>query len=109
MLAGTVGEGTGMEFFGFCGIFQTLPTIQQIIANPQGYTLPTAPDVKYAVAGLIANHFDASNATALVEATERLDIEFQIITLQSVIKNNRALITNPEVNRWTMKNASFLL
>lgn len=109
MLAGTVGEGTGMEFFGFSGIFQNLPTIQQIIQNPQGFVLPTAPDVKYAIAGLISNHFDLANASALVEATSRLDIEFQIITLQSVIKNNRALIANPDVSKWIMKNASFLL
>jgi hypothetical protein len=109
MLAGTVGEGTGMEFLGFSSIFQSLPTIQQIIASPLTFTLPTAPDVKYAIAGLIANHFDTSNASALVEAISRLDIEFQIITLQSVVKNNRKLIGNPDVKKWTMANAPYLI
>jgi hypothetical protein len=109
MLCGTVGDGAGAEFFGFCGIFQSLPTIDQIIQNPTTFPLPTEPDVKYAIAGLISNHFDAKNATALVTATQRLDIEFQIITLQAVIKNDRSLISNPEVNKWTMANASYLI
>jgi hypothetical protein len=48
MVAGCVGKAAAAEFLAYRDIFNKLPTIEQIVSNPQGVALPTNPSVLYA-------------------------------------------------------------
>lgn len=109
ILCGTVGEGAGREFLMFSEIFQQLPTIEAILKAPELFVVPSEPSIKYAISGLISNHFNKDTAEQLIIAVERLPIEFQMITLQTVIQNKRELLMIPPVRTWATKNAKELI
>lgn len=110
ILAGTVGEGMGREFFGYCRIFETLPTIQSIISNPESINIPDEPSIKYALSGLISNHLSDLNAENLMKFVIRLPIEFQVICLNtSLTRLGRTFAEHISIREWVTKNAQQLL
>jgi hypothetical protein len=109
LLQGTVGPGMGTKFLTFCDIFNKLPNINDIINNSKTMKVPEEPDVCYAVAGLISNHIDSNNATALLEFLQRMPVEFQVVTLKGAIRQNATLASNPDVLKWVTKNAKAML
>lgn len=109
LLAGTIGAGVASDFSAFCEIYQDLPSIEQIIANPESFNIVDQPNIKYALSGLIASHIDGSNIEPLFKAIERLPIEFQVITLQGSIKKNQTILGCDSVKKWLSANARNLL
>jgi hypothetical protein len=109
IMAGTVGEGAAIEFQGFSEIYQTLPTLKSMIHNPDKVDIPREnPSVVWAIASLIGANADDKNIGPLMKLTNRLDIEFQVITIQGVLANSPKLQTHPEVSAWVSANASEL-
>ena len=109
ILAGTIGEGLARTFLGFCKIFQNLPTIQSIIDNPDTVNIPDAPDILYAITGLISNHIDQTNVAPLIKCVDRLPIEFQVICLQDSLKKDKDLLDTPSIQKWVSENSQELL
>ncbi len=108
LVMGTIGEGMGTEFTTFCAIFDELPTMKEILQNPQSVILPTQPAIQFAITGLVANSFTAANAATLMPFVDRLPIEFQIILLRSAIKIDEKLANIAAVQAWITKNAKHL-
>jgi hypothetical protein len=109
LLAGTVGEGAGMEFRNFCDIFESLPTLTDILAAPGTIEVPREPSVLYALTGMLTQHIEETNIGKLMLLINRLPIEFQVISLQGVLKRNRKLIAEKSVKEWVVKNSQELL
>jgi energy-coupling factor transporter ATP-binding protein EcfA2 len=108
ILSGTLSEGLAREFIGFCKIYQDLPTMASIIANPTGIKIPEEPSVMFALTGAISNHAKEDTISKLMEFVERLPAEFQVITLREIVRRTNALIQSPAVNNWVNKNATEL-
>jgi len=108
LLAGIVGEGTGMEFRNFCDIFDSLPLISDIMLTPGTIEVPREPSVLYALTGMLTQHIDETNIDKLMKLIVRMPIEFQVISLQGVLKRNRKLITNPTVRKWVTDNQDLI-
>jgi hypothetical protein len=109
LLAGCVGEGSARQFYGFVQVFDDLPQVEELIKNPLTARIPNEPSALYAVAGLIAHKITEANIDSLVQYTERLPVEFQVISLSGAIKNNPKLIGNALVKQWVSRNASRML
>jgi len=105
LIAGTISEGMAAEFFGFCKIYKSLPTVQDIISNPTKIKVPEEPSQMFALSGSIANHIKEGTAAALMSFVERMPLEFQVITLQEMLKRNKEMIKAPSVTGWVNKNA----
>jgi hypothetical protein len=108
ILSGTLSEGLAREFIGFCKIYQDLPTMASIIANPTGIKIPEEPSVMFALTGAISNHAKEDTISKLMEFVERLPAEFQVVTLREIVRRTKALIQSPAVNNWVSKNATEL-
>ena len=108
MLAGTVGEGVAREFLGFCKIFQNLPQIPQIIANPEEVAVPTEPSILFALTGSISHNATTDNLDALILFVERLPIEFQVVCLRETIRRNKSLMGHAAIQKWIAKSATDL-
>lgn len=109
VLAGTLSEGVGREFYSFCQIFQSLPTISQLINNPNTASVPKEPSTLYAITGLISNHLSIHNVDNLMKYVHRLPIEFQVITLQIALKKNVHLLAETSIKEWITINSQELL
>ena len=105
ILGGCVSEGLAREFIGFCSIYADLPTISQIVANPEGITMPDEPSVMYALSGSLANHASPDNMDKLYKFILRMPIEFQIVTLREVVRRNKAMVQVPAVQNWLATQA----
>lgn len=112
LLAGTVGEGMASEFRAFCDVYGEIPDIKEIIANPKTVKFEkTNPSISYALSSLVGSHFDVDkpdDALRLVEFTERLDIEFQVITLQGAVRRDKSFLQVPAIKSWVYANAEYL-
>ena len=103
LMAGTVGMGMAREFLGYTEIFKELPTLNQIIANPQ-LDISTEPSILYALTGLIAHNLSANNIDKLIIFIGRLPIEFTIITLRQALAREVSLMDTPAMSNWIANN-----
>jgi len=105
LLCGTVGEGNGIEFKSFTDIYAELPTKEQIIRDPANCPMPKEPSASYAITSLLSHIANDSNITSLMTYVNRLPVEFQIVTLAGILKEDRGLLTNPAVSTWIAANS----
>jgi len=107
-LCGVIGEGKAIEFLGYLRMFEDLPTIKQIVAEPNSTQLPTAPGTCYALTGVIAQAATKSNIAQLMKYVERLIKEYQVVTVRNLMANDAELLHTPSVNTWMADNAQLL-
>ena len=97
IMAGAISPGPATEFLEFTRIYQSLPTIASILANPAGVVVPTEPGIKYAISTMLVEHFTTPNAKDLITFLTRLPVECQVICLRMVAVRNPTVIAHPEV------------
>lgn len=108
LLVGTIGEGVAYEFLSFTQVMESLPSIETIIAQAEILPIPDAPDVLYAITGMVGHHINEANSKQLIKFISRLPMEFQIICLQDVFKKNKEIKAVPEIRNWIKTNAPIL-
>lgn len=108
LAAGTLGTGLAKEFLTFVKIYGSLPTMDAILADPEGVLVPDNLSAKYAICGSISNHMKPDNADALIKFLFRMPIEFQSIALRDARRRDNSLINIPAFRQWCMKNAENL-
>jgi hypothetical protein len=109
ILAGTIGEGAAREFKGFTDVYESLPKIREIMANPTTVPINTSPDVMFAITGMVSHEVTKDNIEPLMKFVERLPLEFQIITWISSIKRNKEVYGFPAIKEWVSKNGKSIM
>ena len=100
LLCGSIGEGNGKEFYGFCDVFDSLPTIDEIIKDPETAKLESKPSFMFGVSSFVANHMTLTNIDKLMVYVKRFSPEFQTIAARQAYKNNNKLISSPTLIKW---------
>lgn len=104
-IAGAIGPATANDFISFASIYRDLPTIETILNNPNGWTVPEQPDRRYAITTMIAQATTPDNVQTLIKAISRLPDEFQIVTFQDMIRRKKVTKEHPAIATWVSKNA----
>ena len=106
-LAGTVGEGAAVELATYAQIYQSIPTIEQILNNPRsGWKVPTEPSEQYAVTTMLAHNINEDNIAKMIIAIERLPMEMQVVTFKDIYKRTPKLQSHDLIKKWISENAS---
>jgi hypothetical protein len=105
LIAGVIGESMAREFYSFTQIYNQLPTLESIQANPTDVPIPNEPSIHFALSGMIAEHLSPTNVVPLMQFLERLGIDFQVITLRSAIAKTPALREAAPIRTWIRTNA----
>lgn len=100
LLAGTLGEGMAREFIMFTAIYKDLPTMRDILANPAVIEINEEPSMLWATSHMVATHTTKGNLATLMQYIERLPVEFTTITLQNIVRKNKAFISEPVIKEW---------
>jgi hypothetical protein len=100
LLAGTLSEGVAREFITFCKIYDTLPKMSKIQADPLGTPVPQEPSVLYALTGSIAQNAEKENADSLMTYLGRLPLEFQIVSVREIVRRKKELLAHPALQKW---------
>lgn len=98
ILTGTIGPGAAMEYIQFTRIFETLPKLDEIIAAPESTVIPNDASTRYALAVMLAEYFDKSNAGDLIKFVNRLPIECRMLCVRMVAANKPQLIQHPALS-----------
>jgi hypothetical protein len=109
LLAGTIGQGAAREFFSYTKIFGEIPTIEQILSNPEDCLFGPEPSMHYALSGLVAHNMNANNADTLMKFIVRLGIDFQVVTLRAAIAKDNEIRKQAAVKQWVIRNVQELL
>jgi len=76
ILQGTLGEAGGIDYYGFRKVFNSLPNIDALIANPASAIVPNEPSTLYAVVAALVEKGTKKNANNIFAYAERLPAEF---------------------------------
>jgi len=110
MFTGTVGQGIGREFYSFCRIYDNLPDINALLANPEHIALDfTKMDIMYALSSVIQVNLNANTAAQLIKLIDRMPSVFQVLCIMDTIQRDSALGVLPEISSWVVKNSSKLV
>lgn len=109
LVKGTVGEGAAAEFSGFVRQIKDLPTIDQVLLDPDGTKIPSSPAAMYAMVTALDAKATTTNLARIMKYTDRMPVEFQVVFVRSAIRRDSKLTGTKEYMAWGIKHQSTLL
>lgn len=101
----TIG-GIAYEYISFANQ-EDIPTINEILMNPLGVSIPYSRSAQWATMGMVAKQVKEDNFEQLMKFIDRVDIDLQIVCIKSAVSLNRAWIgKHPSIHEWQKKNAA---
>ena len=108
LIAGAIGEPVAREFAIFTKMYNEIPDIKKIKANPSTAEIPSNPGALYAVSSMLSAYIDQDNADNLMIYIERLPLEFTVITMRNALAKNKELMKNKPIMTWVKQCSSDL-
>lgn len=102
---------TAVDFLAFANFRRDLPKKADIMADPTKAPIPDEynPGPMFALTGALADWFECDKAEQWMKYIERLNGEFAVITMRSIIrKNGMAVMGIPVVSKWMDENCDAL-
>ena len=107
-LAGAAGAGFASEFIGFLKLYRSLPSIDQILLDPSGATVPKEPAALYAVGAALIRKFTPKSARAVFTYAVRMPKENEVVVVLDGLRTNDELRHTPEFTQWAIRNGGVL-
>lgn len=107
--AGALGFGPAAEFTTFLQTYRDLPSMEAIIAEPDGTDVPREPSVLYALCGAMSRMVTKDNVSQAFRFMKRLPAEFQVVWLRDTLQSEPLLATSDEFAEWARENGDLLL
>jgi hypothetical protein len=106
---GAIGEGAGASLFGYLKVWDKLPTLDEILADPAKAKCPQELSAGWA-AGQMCIHFaNGSNIDLLWQYTERLPREVQVSMAKSLLeRSGSALLNSQRLVKWIHANKALI-
>lgn len=110
LVGALVGNGPAAELEGFLRVVSSVPTLKQIIDDPQTAPAPkTDPAAKYAVSAMLCRYATRENFDVLVEYATRLGNEFAALTVIDATRRNPDLKETGAYTSWATSNSDTLV
>lgn len=109
LIKGTVGEGAAGEFLAFTRQIKDLPSVDQVLLDPDGTAVPANPSAQYAMVTALEKKTTTNNIGRLMKYIERLPTEYQVVFVRNVAKENKAIATTKSYMDWVLKNQEVLM
>lgn len=94
-IIGTVGEQAGQEFISFLSVFSSLPSIQDIEADPVNAIMPDEIGAKWALGIHLADKINSTNENQVVTYLERMaESDIKVVVYRTLLKTYPNLRTN---------------
>jgi len=106
---GAVGDGAAAEFMGFLQVWRGLPSVEGILADPEGAPVPGEPAALYAVSEALAARADWASMPAVMTYLERLPVEFGVLCMRQAVCRSPELVESPAFARWAQNHADILV
>jgi hypothetical protein len=104
LLKGTVGEGPGSEYWAFLKMMSELPSIDDILLNPDSTPVPQNNGTRYAIGTLLASKVTVDTFPRFMKYMARMDAEYQVVFARDAIRRDEKIKRVKEFTAWAMKN-----
>jgi hypothetical protein len=108
-LVGLVGEGPASEYCGFKRIYEGLPDIDAILANPEKANVPKDPAVLFALTGALAHRASEKNFDNMAKYSEKLPVDFQVMLVADAAKIAPKIKATKAFVKWAVEHANVLV
>ncbi|MGE0444496.1 MAG: ATP-binding protein [Vicinamibacterales bacterium] len=100
MLCGAVGEGATVELLAYLQVYDELPDLDDLIANPTAFrNVPKKPATLYAVVTGLASKATTDTLSSILTYAERMldkgHGEFAALLLRDIVRRDAALMSQP--------------
>lgn len=106
-LCGTIGESSARDLLAYVEVADSLPTWDEIIADPKGAKVPTQVAALCIMAYGAVQRVERSNISAWFEYLKRTPKELQSVFCTTTVKNDdkkQILMTSPAFINWMREN-----
>jgi hypothetical protein len=109
LVAGDIGGKRAAELFAYLKVADDLPTIEEILANPQTCKCPKELSAAYAAVQMCVHFAKPDNIDKLWTFAERMPKELQVSTCRSLVdRGGGALLNSTALNKWIMANKTLI-
>ncbi len=108
IIAGAAGEGFATELVGFLKMYADLPSLDEILLNPDTSPVPENPGALYAVSSGLARKATVANVERVLRYSQRLPKEYEVCTVRDMVKTTKELARTPTFVTWATRNAVVL-
>jgi hypothetical protein len=104
LLQGALGEGAAAEFLGFLAVYEKLPDLDKVLADPTKAMVPTDPSTIWATCAGLSKRVKPKTMGALLTYVDRLPKEFAIFGVKTAVLSNKLLMNTPSFVTWVTNN-----
>ena len=109
LIKGTVGESAAVEFFGYVVEKKDLPTVDQVLLDPDGTKVPAKGATKVAMMAALEMAATPGNLGRILKYAARMDTEFQTVFMRSAIRRDPKLMETKPYADWIVVNHAAMM
>lgn len=94
--AGTITSGVAVEFVTFTKVYQDMPTLRQILNEPEETRVPQDPPTRWAVISMLMDKITADNFEDMAKYVNRFPADFRVLFFRSINMRQPKLRTHPQ-------------
>ncbi len=107
-LEGTVGPSATTELVAFLRLFRDLPSIDEILLNPDSAPLPGEPSAQIAIATALGRVLSDHSISKGMQYLDRMPTEMRVLAIRDAAARNRGITHTPEFVRFGVEHAEVL-
>ncbi len=108
LLIGLIGKGAYQELIGYINMLSKLPTLDQLINNPNDYDYNSSPSKVAALCLMIVAGANISNIDPLMRYINTVQKEFQVLTVTLINESKNKLMGTTVMTQWCLLNKILL-
>ena len=108
LLEGTVGPAATVELVAFLRLFRQLPSIEEILLNPETAPLPNEPSAQIAIATALGRAMTDHSIGQGIKYLDRMPTEMRVLAMRDASARTRAITHTPEFIRFGVEYAEVI-
>jgi MoxR-like ATPase len=108
LLEGTVGPAATVELVAFLRLFRQLPSIDEILLNPETAPLPGEPSAQIAIATALGRAMTDHSIGQGIKYLDRMPTEMRVLAMRDASARTRAITHTPEFIRLGVEYAEVI-
>jgi hypothetical protein len=108
LLEGTIGQAATSEIVAFLRLFRQLPSIDEILLNPDSSPLPEEPSARIAIATALGRALTDHSIGKGMRYLDRMPTEMRVLAMRDAAARDRAITHTQEFVRFGVEHAEVL-
>lgn len=108
LLEGTIGPAATTEFVAFLRLFRQLPSIDEILLNPESAPLPAEPSAQIAISTALGRVLTDNSVAKGMKYLNRMPTEMRVLAMRDASARDRAITFTPEFVRFGVEHAEVI-